>query len=573
MPIARFQMPDGRIGRFEVPEGTTPEQAQSLIAAHMQSAPADAKAAAPKEEKSFLSNVAAGVASGFADVGDTILKGVKRVADGMASREDLQKLPGIVPIDNAGKPAERSAGLKSFNDERKDSTAFNVARVGGNIAATLPVGGVLGAGAKALGASAPIVNALTTGGMRAGTTPGPVNMLTRMVGGAGTGAASSALINPEDAATGAVVGAALPPVLALGGKVGGAVGRVVSGPEMSEGVRDAAAVARDAGYVLPPSQVKPTLFNRLAEGFAGKLTTGQQASIKNQAVTNKLAAQAVGLPTDTPITKASLEQVRRAAGQAYDAVASTGQITPTQAYSDALDNIVAPYVKAAQGFPNAKASPIIAEIESLRSPAFDAASAVAKIKTLRAEADAAYGAGNKDLGKALKLGANALEEAIDTHLTSIGAPANLLSAFREARQLIAKTHSVEKGLNVTTGSVNAQALAAQLKKGRPLSGELDQIAQTAQAFPSATKEVTTSMPGVSPLDFSVGAIGTASGNPLAFLMGPARMATRAGILSGPVQNRLAAGGNGGGNALAQLLANPGAQQMIYRAAPPLSSSR
>jgi hypothetical protein len=32
MPIARFEMPDGRIGRFEVPEGTTPEQAQILIA-------------------------------------------------------------------------------------------------------------------------------------------------------------------------------------------------------------------------------------------------------------------------------------------------------------------------------------------------------------------------------------------------------------------------------------------------------------------------------------------------------------------------------------------------------------
>lgn len=32
MPIARFQMPDGRIGRFEVPDGTTPEQAQVLIA-------------------------------------------------------------------------------------------------------------------------------------------------------------------------------------------------------------------------------------------------------------------------------------------------------------------------------------------------------------------------------------------------------------------------------------------------------------------------------------------------------------------------------------------------------------
>ena len=31
MPVARFEMPDGRIGRFEVPEGTSPEQAQALI--------------------------------------------------------------------------------------------------------------------------------------------------------------------------------------------------------------------------------------------------------------------------------------------------------------------------------------------------------------------------------------------------------------------------------------------------------------------------------------------------------------------------------------------------------------
>ena len=32
MPIARFEMPDGRIARFEVAEGTTPEQAQTMIA-------------------------------------------------------------------------------------------------------------------------------------------------------------------------------------------------------------------------------------------------------------------------------------------------------------------------------------------------------------------------------------------------------------------------------------------------------------------------------------------------------------------------------------------------------------
>ena len=34
MPVARFQMEDGRVARFEVPEGTTPEQAQELMTQH-----------------------------------------------------------------------------------------------------------------------------------------------------------------------------------------------------------------------------------------------------------------------------------------------------------------------------------------------------------------------------------------------------------------------------------------------------------------------------------------------------------------------------------------------------------
>jgi hypothetical protein len=35
MPIARFEMPDGRIAKFEVAEGTTPDQAQAMIAEQM----------------------------------------------------------------------------------------------------------------------------------------------------------------------------------------------------------------------------------------------------------------------------------------------------------------------------------------------------------------------------------------------------------------------------------------------------------------------------------------------------------------------------------------------------------
>ncbi len=45
MPIARFQLPDGRVARFEVPEGTTPEQAQGMMEAHFSTAPSTTPAA------------------------------------------------------------------------------------------------------------------------------------------------------------------------------------------------------------------------------------------------------------------------------------------------------------------------------------------------------------------------------------------------------------------------------------------------------------------------------------------------------------------------------------------------
>lgn len=38
MPVARYQLPDGRVARFEVPEGTTPEQAQQLGADYFKQA-------------------------------------------------------------------------------------------------------------------------------------------------------------------------------------------------------------------------------------------------------------------------------------------------------------------------------------------------------------------------------------------------------------------------------------------------------------------------------------------------------------------------------------------------------
>lgn len=361
--------------------------------------------------------------------------------------------------------------------------------------------------------------------------------------GAGTGAALTEG-GVADRALGAVGGAA-------GGVVGKGLGDLIgkgagmwsqsradelARQQIANAQRDTAfSAAQKAGYVVPPADVKSSLTNEVLNGLSGKIKTAQVASSKNQGLTNSLVKKELGLAPDDPLTVQALSAVRQRAGQAYDAVEGLGTITPSKNYTDALDNIIAPYLRAQRSFPSAKPNPIVDEIKTLRTGAFDAADAVAKIKTLRADADAAYGGGNKDMGKALKSAADALEQAIDEHLAAAG-PSQLLNNFRNARQLIAKTYTVQKGLNDATGDVSAQVLAKQLEKGKPLSGELRTIAEVAQAFPKATQALKETPKAVSPLDWALAAAtGASTSNPLAVGLLAARPMARAAILSGPYQ--------------------------------------
>jgi hypothetical protein len=79
MPIARFEMPDGRIGRFEVPEGTTPEQAQRLIAESL------AQTEQPQQET-----------SGMARAGQLLARGAAPVAAGAGIGAAVGGAPGAL---------------------------------------------------------------------------------------------------------------------------------------------------------------------------------------------------------------------------------------------------------------------------------------------------------------------------------------------------------------------------------------------------------------------------------------------------------------------------------------------
>lgn len=166
--------------------------------------------------------------------GANLLGGAVRGA-GSFGATVMRVLPDFLGGDTAEENAQRrsamDAALTDLLGSDPDSLAYQGGKVATEIAGTLPVGGLLGKGVGAaanavgLGAkSAPVVSALSSGGMNAGGKTGLAGIVTRAVGGAGSGAVTAGMVNPEDAKTGAVVGGAIPVVakgLAAVGNVAG----------------------------------------------------------------------------------------------------------------------------------------------------------------------------------------------------------------------------------------------------------------------------------------------------------------------------------------------------------------
>jgi hypothetical protein len=343
---------------------------------------------------------------------------------------------------------------------------------------------------------------------------------------------------------GTVAGAATPAVSGALSKLGSLLRGKPPSPTMTENVR----AGQEAGYVLPPTQVKPSVLNRMLEGFAGKLTTAQNASFANQEVTNKLAAKALGLPEGEVLTPERLNAIRTKAGQAYENLRLSGRINPDLTFTKQLDDIVKDFRMAENDFKRAAPRSEIDLIESLKSRSFDANSAVSKIIELRKDADKAYKAGDSSMGETYKKAAGVLEDTIEKHLAKIG-DVEKMQKFRDARQLMAKTYTVGDALNPATGSINAQKLGSALSNQEPLTGELKDIAKFNLAFPKATQtpERMGSLPQVSPLDIvPASVVGGASyftgheneAGPLGIASLALRPAFRAAALSKPVQKNL-----------------------------------
>lgn len=279
--------------------------------------------------------------------------------------------------------------------------------------------------------------------------------------GAAVTDAMAKVLPPEGAAAvGGVTNFALNAVPLLSGgspeKVSPTVANVVRNATIKE--------ARGAGYVIPPSATGGGTLSKAVESVGGKAAVGQEASIRNQQVTNALARKAAGLADDEPLTEAALKAARNRLAEPYREISSI----------------------------SARAKQALEKLSDKRLDAKDA------WKLYNTQG----GSANRKAAEAADSVVDALERVIEKEATAAGT-AGLVERLRAARAAIAKNFDVERALNIGTGDVDAHAIGRMLDKrgSAAMSGELGLIGKFAQAFGQFSREAPAgqSAPGVSKL--------------------------------------------------------------------------
>jgi hypothetical protein len=379
----------------------------------------------------------------------------------------------------------------------------------------------------ALTQMAPRTAALAQNVLTGGTTAG--------ITSAAQQAADTGTINPLQLANETVAGALM--------TLPTATVSAVTTPRAPAKLTQAQLVAERAiaeGATLPPTQVNPSMLNRLIEGISGKQQTSQIASVKNQQLVNEQARKALNLAPDVEITPVVLQQFRDQKGLAYDALRSN----PTY-YAD--KQFFADLNKETARLQSMKTLDVKTDLDllnNLKVMNFTGDELVNSIKRLRdsskTNSSALASAENKDLGKAQKFAAQQLEALAERNLKNFNQP-DVMKNFQQARQDIAKSYTIEKALNATTGNVSGADLGNLARQNRILPAELQTLANAAGAYPTAFQNVARigSVPGFSPLDIGTAGIASAaSGNPAVLLSAATRPTLRSVAVSPMFQRNM-----------------------------------
>lgn len=485
-------------------------------------------AAAARGMAPYAAGAAAGAALGAPFAGVGAIPGAAAGAAAVGIDQILTSLLGLKT------PSDATNRLLDFAGVQKPATPE--ARIIENAAAGA-ANALAGAGAMTGLANAlknPLSKAVAT---MLGQRP-LMQAISGAIGGASQQVAAEAGVGPTGQQIAGFMGALLPSVPGM------ARASVAINPKA------AAVAARDAGYVLPPAEATEGSIGTLnpanaLAGLSGKIKMGQYASAANQPVTNRLAATELGLQPDTLLTDQVFSDVRRDAGKAYAALKTIPVVLADNTYDAEINSIGAEARAAAQYFPGIidvrEIDAMRRELAGVQSVPTD--SAVEVVKRLRFDSKANLRAREDPqklaLGLAQRRAAESVDDLIERNLAATGQD-DLVDAYRAARQRIAKSYDIESVTNAATGDVSARGLGRLADKGKPLTGNLRTIANSANTFQRAFQNPA-AFGGVEPLsilDIAFGASAAAHGHLGLASTIIGRPAARAGVLSSPFQNAM-----------------------------------
>jgi hypothetical protein len=374
--------------------------------------------------------------------------------------------------------------------------------------------------------------------------PRTVALAQNVAAGGTTAALSSAA--QQQATTGTINPAQVVNEAAVGGLLTAPTASVsaLTTPKAPANLTQAQLVAERAiaqGATLPPTQVNPSMINRLIEGISGKQQTSQIASVKNQQLVNEQARKALKLAPDVEITPEVLKQYRAEKGLAYDALRANPTYYADKQFLTDLNKETARLQNMAK---TVDVSAELNVLNRLKQMNFDGDGLVELIKRLRDDAQTNLsplaGAKDKNIGNAQKFAAKQLENLAERNLQNFNQP-DVMNNFKQARQDIAKSYTIEKALNAATGNVSGADLGTLARKGKIVPSELQTLADAAAAYPTAFQNVARvgSVPGFSPLDIgTAGVASAAAGNPSVMISAATRPTLRSLAVSPMYQRNM-----------------------------------
>lgn len=203
------RLPDGTIIKG-VPDGMSKADLTAKLQANGYDVSKLAPAApseipAQRKERGILETIGApieAVSQGIISGGGNVMLGGQRLLGMGLEKLGAADTGAFLQADAARRLGQSQATVAPFKKEFPILTGAG--ELTGEVVGTGPVGMAIAAPLKAIPAAAPLAQAIRTGGFSKG------NLATRVAGGATLGGASSAIINPDEAATGAIIGGAVP---------------------------------------------------------------------------------------------------------------------------------------------------------------------------------------------------------------------------------------------------------------------------------------------------------------------------------------------------------------------------